>query len=338
MGSGKNREDYEISYEKVIRSSKPERRLRVESTAYGVDSGTVRGEESKRDVNKVIKSASRIADKFTRPDPGAKAIWIIGVDNSGSNKIIAKHMKESSGYICGYLSMIAPQDQVAFVFFSDHCDGEHGLFQEVDFLYSDEKGDAIMCATLDRVSPAGGGDIPEAIECLFKKMAELDLPKSIQKNFVLITDAIAHGMGWSGDEGCPDQVSWSSQLQNLKTKFDNFFVIACGDDEKMEAKQRKFMQDDKNEDFNFISLINIKDSNQRKKITPTALLFLIARAQGLQNCELFLSALYEKWMVNVSEFGKDAPVKAREAILRFGNYLDMTEEAKTKFFKEVFAL
>lgn len=340
MGSSGNEEDYRKSYRNVASSDEKSRKARVESTAYEVHKGEKKEEKKVRDVKELTKNA-RIADKITSPDAKANAIWVIGVDNSGSNRTIADHMKESSGYINGFLGMISPGDQICFIFFSDHCDGSH-IFQDVDYLYPDKDGDAVMYATLDRVSPAGGGDFPEAIECLFKKASALNLGQPNQKkNFVLITDSVPHGLGKKigmEDSGCPDQISWEYQLSSLRSKFDNFFVIACGDDENIESAQRQLMVGNEDERLNFISLINVKDADHRKKITPTAFIFLVARQQGLQNCELFLSVLYEKWMVNTTDFGTQAPQKAREAISRFGNYLDITDEEKQKFFKKVFAL
>ena len=71
---------------------------------------------------------------------------------------------------------------------------------------------------------------------------------------------------------------------------------------------------------NFIDLSTIPEPEHRNHIVGNALLFVIARNLGLQCVEMFLAALYAKWL-GQPIFGRDSARRAEEQIRNFGKYL-----------------
>lgn len=309
------------------RRAENERKRRLEARRVEIDEGRT-AKPVARDTRQVY-DRSAIKKKITAPPASAKRLHIVLIDNSGSNKEIAAHLRNTSGYLLSILSVIDPESAIAWDYFSDHGDGP-GLMQEIDYVTPDEAGDKIMHSTLRHVTPAGGGDFPEAIECALWSACEIDfgsVPKD-QRFLYLVTDSVAHGMGMSGDNQCPDQRSWESSVERVGETFGRFTLVGCTDDKKVAKLQAKFL-DPARLEYDLIDLSAIKSLEHRMAITGNALLFLIARQRGLQTVGMFLMTLYEKWL-SEPIFGQETDLNAREGVRRFLKYIeaDKAEIAK----------
>jgi hypothetical protein len=270
--------------------------------------------------------------KITRPAPKVKKVYVVLVDNSGSNRVIAQHLRDSSGYLTASMGLIAPEAQIAWVYFSDHCDGPN-LMQEVDFVFPDDAGDKTLLSSFSHINPASGGDAPEAIECTMMRACEIDFGKATEKHLILVSDVVAHGMGMREDGGCPDQVSWKDALAKVRKTFTTFEMVGCSPHQEIGDLQRKFFSE-KRVDFDLIDLSNIREAEHRMAITGNALLFLIARHHGLQAVTMFLGILYEKWLKDPI-FGKDTDTRARAMIERFCKFLEAEPEKVAELLQTV---
>jgi len=276
----------------------------------------------KRDTSSVY-DRELVKLKITKPAPGTKRIHVVLIDNSGSNRRIANHLKASSGYLTAFLKSIDSDSQIAFVYFSDHCDDDR-IMQEVDFISPDEKGDKILHSSISHIHNADGGDPPEAIECALWAACDIDFGDAEEKHLYLVTDVVAHGMGMSGDDGCPLHRDWRESVKRVQRTFTSFEVVGCSPSRRIGEMQAKFLKDDRAK-FDLIDLSKIREAEHRMAITGNALLFLIARHQGFQTVEMFLSLLYEKWLED-PVFGSETVQRAHEAIRRFGKYLEKPDD------------
>jgi hypothetical protein len=275
-----------------------------------------------------------VTHKITKPDPKTQTLHIVMIDNSGSNAIIAKHMRESSGYFMATLNQIDPESQVAFMYSSDHCDGKN-FIQEIDYLFPEKKGDRALFSSCREINPANGGDAAEAFECSLKQASELDFGNAKNIHLYLVTDVVAHGMGMESDDGCPNQVSWKASLKKVHEKFTSFEVIGCGDDPAVGKLQQQFIKTDRLA-FDLIDLSSIPEARHRAGITGNALLFLIARHRGLQAVEMFLTFLYEKWLED-PVFGTGSDSRAKEMISRFSKFLEEPQKKVASIMDKIFA-
>jgi hypothetical protein len=281
-----------------------------------------------------LYDSNLVTHKITKPDPKIQTLHIVIIDNSGSNAIIARHMRESSGYFMATLNQIDPESQVAFMYSSDHCDGVNFL-QEIDYLFPDKKGDKALYSSCQEIIPANGGDAPEAFECSLKQASELDFGSAKNIHLYLVTDVVAHGMGMSGDDGCPNQVSWKTSLKKVHEKFTSFEVVGCGEDPEVGKLQQQFIKADRLA-FDLIDLSSIPEARHRAGITGNALLFLIARHKGLQAVEMFLTFLYEKWLED-PVFGMGSDSRAKEMINRFAKFLEEPQKKVASIMDKIFA-
>jgi len=286
----------------------------------------------KREAAKLY-DRNAVRDRITRPAKSAKRVHVVLVDNSGSNKVIAKHLRDTSGYLLGLLETLDPESQVAFIYFSDHCDG-HLIRQDVDYVSPDDEGDKTLLSTVSHVRPAVGGDEPEAIECTLWEACDLDFGHVQERHLYLVTDVVAHGMGMGGDDGCPEQRDWRKSLERVRETYTSFEVIGCGRDQRTGRLQRQFLAPDRL-GYDLIDLSAIPSHEHRTGITGNALLFLIARRRGLQAVEAFLMTLYEKWL-SEPIFGANTDLGAREAIARFGKYIEASQPEIDKLMARIF--
>lgn len=266
-----------------------------------------------------LYDASLIKKKITVPKDGVDRIHVVLIDNSGSNRIIAQHMRNTSGYFMSVLKTIDPTSQVAFMYVSDHCDGPY-INQEVDFLSPDEEGDKALYSTLKHVSAASGGDIPEAFECTLWDACDINFGPAKHKHLYLVTDVVGHGMGAEGDDGCLNQRYWKDTKKKVYETYDTFEVIGCGNSPSMGRLQTQFLKEER-VPFDLIDLSSVPEESHRRALTGNALLFLMSRKTGAQTIELFLSFLYEKWLEEAL-FGKETDIRAREMIKRFGKFVE----------------
>lgn len=311
-----------------------DRRLRVASARSDIDRGHI-AKPVARDEREVYKP-SAVKPRITRPSDKAQRLDVLVIDNSASNELIAKHMKATSGYLLSMHGGIDPGSQIATIYFSDHYDGDL-LMQEVDYVSPDEDGDSIMHSTTSRVRPAHGGDCPEAIECALWRACDLDfghVPKE-GRFLYLVTDDVAHGMGGRGDNGCPFQRDWRRSAERVGETYGGFTLVSCSDDRKMAARQAPLLPPERVA-YDLLDLSEISDNNHRKAITGNALLFLIARNRGMQAVSAFLMALYEKWLKEPI-FGQASTLKAKEAVRRFLQFLEISDDEREKLADRIFA-
>jgi len=326
MASGSSRDTYEDSFKRTKSAYTGGATERLKAT----DERTERiykaketvTEEKKEQVREEKVDPKLVRLGITKPATTAKRVHIFMIDNSGSNSAIADGLRKSSGYLSAVHGVIDPDSDFATIFFSDHCDGSR-LMQEADYVSPTPEGDLILLSTISRIIPAGGGDAPEAIECAMKRACELDFGAALTKHLYLVSDEVAHGMGERGDDGCPFQVNWFDQLVKVRETYDTFEVIGCGDVARVAELQKQFLAPERLA-FDFIDLSAIEEHQHRLGITANAILFLVARKQGIQMVEVFLAGLYEKWLSS-PVFGKNTETKAKEAIRRFGKYLEAPE-------------
>jgi hypothetical protein len=327
MGSGSSRDTYSSSFERTksafTGSAEERTRGTHERTERIHRAKETTGEEKHEQKRKERVDEGKIRLGITKPSATAKRVHIFLVDNSGSNRLIAAGLRESSGYLSAVHGIIDSESDFATVFFSDHCDGPR-IMQEVDYVPPTPEGDLILLSTISVIFPADGGDYPEAIECALKRACELDFGAALTKHLYLVSDEVAHGMGEEDDAGCPDQVNWRDELEKVRNTFDTFEVIGCGASSRVAELQKQFLTPERLA-YDFIDLSAIKEHQHRLGITANALLFLVARKKGMQMIEVFLGGLYEKWLAS-PVFGTDTEMRAKEAIRRFGKYIEAPEE------------
>lgn len=271
---------------------------------------------------------------ITRPADGVKKVWIVLIDNSGSNRAIAHKLRQDSGYLTAFLKTLDGESQIAFNYFSDHVDEpKGGLMQEIDFVHPNQKGDKIICSTLHKIHNAWGGDEPEAIECVLKRVCEIDFNDAEERHLILISDVVAHGMGMPKDDGCPNQCDWKKSLQSVRETFTSFLVVGSGNDKKTGKLQEQFIAPER-VGLDLIDLSSIKQEQLRLGMAANAILFLIARQNGKQAVELFLSALYEKWLAE-SIFGLESDDQAKDMVRRLAKFLEYPQEEIDVLLKKV---
>jgi hypothetical protein len=278
-------------------------------------------EQAKREAY----SASLVRDTITKPHKDAEEVWIIRIDNSGSNRAIADHLKETAGYLLASLDMLNPKAQLQMDFFSDHCDGPR-IMQPVDFVFPNEEGSRTLVSTIEHMAPAHGGDNPEAIECVLHEACNIDfghIPKE-KRHLILVTDELAHGMArptrFDRDDGCPLQRNWALESERARETFGTFEIVGCSNYPQMRNFQAAFLAEERRH-WDIIDLSEVKSPEHRLGIVGNAILFLMARSLGDQAAEMFLAFLYEKWLSDPI-FGSNSDLMAREAICRFFKYLE----------------
>lgn len=277
-------------------------------------------------------------NRIDAPPAEAQELDIFLVDNSGSNRQIAEAIRRASGYIHQNASVLAGTSAFAFQFFSDHCDGD-GLFQEAGYTMPGEHGEKVLRASVARIHGAGGGDEPEAIECALLRASKYSFGTSIPKakrHLYLITDQVAHRMGYDGgDDGCPDQVDWKKSLQLAHEAFGTFQVIASGDSRGNFELQKKFLSEDRLR-WDLLNLATGRLTHEERcRLVPNSILFLLARNRGKQTVEMFLMTLYEKWLTN-PQYGSETEKRAQLQIGDFSRYLEIEEAEREVLLKRIF--
>lgn len=250
-------------------------------------------------------------------------------------KNVRKNTVSYDGGFTSVLSIVDPTSQVAFMYYSDHCDGD-AINQEVDFVSPDEVGDKVLYSTLRHVKPASGGDAAEAFECALYEACDINFCSSENQHLYLVTDEVAHGMGEENDNGCPIQRFWKDSVRRVNDTYDTFEVVGCSSIERIVKLQEQFIQKPDRVKYDLIDFASIDDERHRKAIVGNALLFLIARKTGIQTVELFLSFLYEKW-IEEHIFGRETDERAKEAIRSFGKYIEAPEDEVKKMMEKIFA-
>lgn len=291
----------------------------------------------KRDTTGIY-DRSLVRSRITRPHADAQGVRLLIVDNSGSNKDVATRIRETSGDLLATMGIVLEKrQQLAIVYGSDHCDGDR-YRQDVDFHYPNEEGDRILFSTTHHVRGASGGDEAEAFECLLDDVCGIDFGHvaKADRQLILVTDVVGHGMGMHSDDGCPHGRDWRASVARVYETFGTFQVIGTSASETMGRLQAKFLRPERVA-LDLLDLSAIRSTEHRLGIIPNAAMFLMARNDGMQSAKTFLKLLYEKWL-RTSLFGQESDLRAREAIARFFPYVEgMTPELKVTWAEEIFA-
>jgi hypothetical protein len=273
------------------------------------------------------------------PPKEVEEVHIALIDNSGSNAKIATGMRDRASYMRALFDSLAGNAGFATVFFSDHCDGPRGLFQDVGYTTPGTDGDKVLRASIAQVRSSGGGDAPEAIECALKRAAEFDfghVPKE-RRYLYLVSDQVAHGMGYNprDDDGCPNQVHWRHSVEQVHQTFASFQVIASGEDSRIFNLQKQFIAEERWRydlmDFATGQLTH----DERCGLVANGLVFLVARNRGAQTVNLFLQTLAEKWLAEPM-YGSNTLPRARRQIGDFANYLEITDQERGELMAKIF--
>jgi hypothetical protein len=265
--------------------------------------------------------SSLVQKKICQPAAGVKRVYIILIDNSGSNEFIASHFRKSSEYLQVNLNLIDPSAQFVFVYFSDHCDGDR-YWQPVNFIFPDDNGEKILISTLNKIVGADGGDAAEAHECALYDACQINFGDAIERHLIMVSDVVGHYMGMDSDTGCCHQQDWKEAVNLVDKTFTSFEFIGCGNRPSVGELQKQFINLCHPELLyqNFINLSYIQESVHRLGIVLNTFLFLVARRRGIQSLEGFLARLYEKWL-NDPIFGDQTDSRAKEAIIRFAQFI-----------------
>lgn len=250
--------------------------------------------------------------------PGSVEAVHVAVDNSGSNSGIARGVRDSAGYFAGILSQLSRQTAVSWNFFSDHCDGfpyQYGGWGR----FTDESSETSLRDRLDVVSPQGGGDFPEAIECVMNSASKFsfgDIPRK-DRIFILVTDSVSHGMGFGrdSDDGCPHGIDPMKAARDLHSVYGEVVIIGSGTDRQVRSLQMSWLSEATDEEVQrcMIDLSGVESLAHRNGLVTNAILFAILRRRGLQTVQIFLSQLYGRWL-GAGLFGDQTETKARERI------------------------
>lgn len=195
--------------------------------------------------------------KITRPK--GRINLVFASDTTGSMGEDRENIKQKMDYFCGEIKQLLPDlvgdMEIAFVGVGDHCDGAKML--QVTAFSADV---ATLKNNIASIVGTGGGDTPEAYECLFKIMNGWDI-EGTNTVLILVGDSIPHGIGYSGnDDGCPNRVNWKEELTALKKKVRAFYFINCGSSSTLKRLQRLMAEDEEHYidvGKNFTRLTNI---------------------------------------------------------------------------------
>jgi hypothetical protein len=271
-----------------------------------------------------------VNNKITKPKAHTQRVHIVLVDNSGSNATIARHLRRSADYLNAMGMIVDAQAEIAYLFFSDHCDDDL-LSQEVGYTSPSEEGGKYFKNSMKTIHDANGGDEPEAIECILNDVSNLDFGTVTEKHLYLVTDVLAHGMGMPGDKGCPHGVNWEESLAKAYGVFNTISVIGCSSYDSIAKKQLQFVRNPND----LIDLSGIRSQQYRLGIVGNAILFAMSKNRGVEYAENFLSDLYEKWLAEPL-FGANTDISAKEGISRFIKFLGLTEDQEKEMETRIF--
>lgn len=299
-----------------------ERAKRVESSRLSVGEKT----NKPRPTHEAEYDSAAVQQEITEFPPDTSNVYVILIDNSGSNRAVAQKMQASTNYLKANLNLIDRSARYLFVYVSDHQDRSR-MWQAINHIKPNDEGERILSSTLRHIKEASGQDEPEAFECTLLQACQINFGNVpvANRHLILVTDVTGHNMGMgniSDDDGCPDQVDWRKTLDQVDKTYGSFELIGSGNNVEYDKLQEQFICYKHPELLhqNFISLVHIKEQEYRLGIITNAFLFLIARHCGLQTLEGFLARIYEKWLEDPI-FGHDTDMRAREAIIRFAKYI-----------------
>jgi len=263
-----------------------------------------------------------VRNTLTCPDKNAERIFILAIDNSGSNGRVALKMRQDSHHLAGMINAINPRAQIALRYFSDHCDGDR-YCQDIDFVFPDKDGSLVISSTETEIQPADGDDGAEAHECVLWDACEVDFAHVSRKNrhLIMVSDVVGHGMGMDSDwVRCPNQRDWRDSVKRVNQTFGSFTFVGTAPFDSMAVKQRQFFPEKDSYKHNLIDLSTLTSTTHRLGIVSNAACFLISRSHGLQAAEMYMMMLYENWLKNPI-FARQTDAMAKTEISRFGKFL-----------------
>ncbi len=287
--------------------------------------------------NKEVETADASKARLVIQKPLALKNYLVAVDASGSNHEIARHILQCGGFLLAPFGIMGVSVSFGFVFFSDH--GDRKPEQDIDFIMPSMQGDDELTASMQTIHTQDGQDIPEMIECVMLRAAK-DLPiEESDTTFALVTDSVAHGMGFNGDNECHFHVDWQESLKLVKKRFSNFVLIGCTDTKRypnVSDLQAKFFNNESEKALNFIDLSSVENNGDRQRLVINALQFVAMRDHGLDKVEAYFNGLYIK-LLEEGLRGQDTDRDARDRIARFMKYVDAADDVKKNMLIRIFA-
>ncbi len=301
-------------------------------------------EEERRRARPMPKAAEAIDRSLARlkieePPANANRLYVLMIDNSSSNELIARAMCANIDRLQGYLSGFAQDASIAIQCVSDHCD-HADMIQEVDWLPLTGDGKKVFLAGVSHVRGASGGDLPEAYECGLHIAATKyrfgNVPRE-RRHLILVGDDVAHGMGGGGDRGCPDERDWRTSLEEVQAAYGTFQVIACGTDARTLKLQEQFIRTQGRLRYDLVDLSTSErlDDTERRRLVIPATIFLMARCIGTRVAERYLTSLFEDWLAQ-NHYGKATETRAREQIGWFADYLEVSATERQALLRRIF--
>lgn len=269
--------------------------------------------------------------------PEAKKNYLILVDTSFSNDAIVRHFLQCGGFLLAPFGIMDISVSFGFIFFSDHKDDKPE--QDIGFVAPSEQGESELTSSMSVIEVQDGDDVPEMIECsLMRAATELPLAGT-DTHIILVTDSIAHGMGFKGtDYPCPRNNDWKEAVEAVRRTCSGFTVIGCSNSKKTPTipdLQKKFFKDARDESENFIDLSSIADEGDRKRLVVNAVQFIVARDHGLEIVEALFSGLYAK-LLKEGLRGQETDSNARDRISRFMKYVQVSESEQQGALARIF--
>jgi Mg-chelatase subunit ChlD len=160
---------------------------------------------------------------------------VLGFDTTGSMRPWIQNVREKIDYLAQGLFRLM-DIRIGLVGIGDHCDGNL-MLQSYPFTDQLEE----LQRSIRAIRGTSGGDYPEAFECFFKHLNEdprwAPAPERATV-LVLITDSVPHGVGGSGDAGCPAKVDARAEIARLLGRLRSFYLVNCGNQQATIAIQK----------------------------------------------------------------------------------------------------
>lgn len=169
------------------------------------------------------------------PEDRKRLNVIFAFDTTGSMTPWVENVQEKMEYLAAGLLKLMEME-IALIGVGDHGDGRNMLQIK---LFSSEM--AQLKQNIRELTPTDGQDTPEAFECLFKVLNNLDY--EVPTVLVLVTDSIPHDMeGYDGDDdGCPFGVDYREELEELEQNLQKIYLVSCAKDRQILKLQEKLV-------------------------------------------------------------------------------------------------
>ncbi len=176
------------------------------------------------------------ADLVTEGPADRKRLNVIfAFDTTGSMTPWVENVQEKMDYLAAGLIKLM-DTEIALIGVGDHGDGRNMLQIK---LFSDELDQ--LKQNIRELAPTDGQDTPEAFECLFKVLNNMDY--EVPTVLVLVTDSIPHDMeNYQGDDdGCPFGVDYREELEELAENLQKVYLVTCAEDKHILELQEELV-------------------------------------------------------------------------------------------------